>query len=324
MHVPEYRAIGPVPLQGKITPSAQVSKLDGARGLGRFTRKRGRRGKCFAVHRYALNRCPPHFTKSYSYTEGRRARAPHKLLKMELRPHEAKFFLKAVQDGGTHEKVWGPITWKRGENGRSLKQMAVDVPVSKPRQSQGTHLKNSFESFLGRNDRLRYGLFKLWLLREDFNLVAGCDSHILTVACRRPVKSIVRYCKVSALYSWTKSRPTITSCRLAENQNAQLNYKISHSSFRNNIAIYCLLPRSTGVQPFHSQVQKVCYPKPFQEKYISELVRIGNMYNHLRVLARPKRQGAAPCRFFSALSFSESPLVSSGFYQRSFELEGER
>ena len=60
-----------------------------------------------------------------------------------------------------------------------------------------------------------------------------------------------------------------------------------------------------------------------------------------RVLARPERQGAAPCRFvqrpvvlfsalsfflsalsfFSALSFSESPLVSSGFYQRSFELE---
>ena len=59
------------------------------------------------------------------------------------------------------------------------------------------------------------------------------------------------------------------------------------------------------------------------------------------VLARPKRQGAAPCRFvqrpvvfpqrpvvfsapcrfFSALSFSESPLVSSGFYQRYFELE---
>ena len=47
-----------------------------------------------------------------------------------------------------------------------------------------------------------------------------------------------------------------------------------------------------------------------------------------RVLARPKRQGAAPCRFssvpccfFGALSFSESPLVSSGFYQRYFELE---
>ena len=48
------------------------------------------------------------------------------------------------------------------------------------------------------------------------------------------------------------------------------------------------------------------------------------------VLARPKRQGAcsapcrfssAPCHFFSALSFSEGPLVSSGFYQRYFELE---
>ena len=47
-----------------------------------------------------------------------------------------------------------------------------------------------------------------------------------------------------------------------------------------------------------------------------------------RVLARPKRQGGAPCRFptapccfFSALSFSESPLVSLGFHQRYFELE---
>ena len=60
-----------------------------------------------------------------------------------------------------------------------------------------------------------------------------------------------------------------------------------------------------------------------------------------RVLARPKRLGAAPCRFvrrpvvfpqrpvifsapchfFSALSFSESPLVSLGFHQRYFELE---
>ena len=47
-----------------------------------------------------------------------------------------------------------------------------------------------------------------------------------------------------------------------------------------------------------------------------------------RVLARPKRQGAAPCRFpsapcrfFSALSFSENPLVSLGFHQRYFELE---
>ena len=42
---------------------------------------------------------------------------------------------------------------------------------------------------------------------------------------------------------------------------------------------------------------------------------------YTRVLARPKRQGAAPCRFFSALSFSESPLVSLGFHQRYFELE---
>ena len=53
-----------------------------------------------------------------------------------------------------------------------------------------------------------------------------------------------------------------------------------------------------------------------------------------RVLVRPKRQGAAPCRFiqrrrfssapcrfFSGLSFSESPLVSLGFHQRYFELE---
>ena len=66
------------------------------------------------------------------------------------------------------------------------------------------------------------------------------------------------------------------------------------------------------------------------------------------VLARPKRQGAVPCRFvwrpvvlfgalsfclapcrfssapccfFGAPSFSESPLVSWGFYQRYFELE---
>ena len=59
------------------------------------------------------------------------------------------------------------------------------------------------------------------------------------------------------------------------------------------------------------------------------------MYNYSRVLARPKRQGTAPCRFiqrpvvfpqrpvvfFSALSFSKSPLVSLGFHQRYFELE---
>ena len=29
----------------------------------------------------------------------------------------------------------------------------------------------------------------------------------------------------------------------------------------------------------------------------------------------------APCRFFNALSFSESPLVSLGFYEGYFELE---
>ena len=38
-----------------------------------------------------------------------------------------------------------------------------------------------------------------------------------------------------------------------------------------------------------------------------------------RVLGMPKRQGAAPCRFFGALSFSESPMVSSGLYQAYFE-----
>ena len=35
----------------------------------------------------------------------------------------------------------------------------------------------------------------------------------------------------------------------------------------------------------------------------------------------PCRFSSAPCRFFSALSFSESPLVSLGFHQRYFELE---
>ena len=55
--------------------------------------------------------------------------------------------------------------------------------------------------------------------------------------------------------------------------------------------------------------------------YISGEVT-GEIWNwSLNVLARPKRPGAAPCRFFSALSFSESPLVSSGFYQRYFELD---
>ena len=36
---------------------------------------------------------------------------------------------------------------------------------------------------------------------------------------------------------------------------------------------------------------------------------------------RESAQCSAPCRFFSGLSFSESPLVSSGFNQRYFELE---
>ena len=41
------------------------------------------------------------------------------------------------------------------------------------------------------------------------------------------------------------------------------------------------------------------------------MVMVTLMVMVTRVLARPKRQGAAP----------ESPLVSSGFYKRYFELE---
>ena len=49
-----------------------------------------------------------------------------------------------------------------------------------------------------------------------------------------------------------------------------------------------------------------------------QLLRLKRPLRLVRVLARPT---SALYRFFSALSFSESPLVSSGFYQRYFELE---
>ena len=41
----------------------------------------------------------------------------------------------------------------------------------------------------------------------------------------------------------------------------------------------------------------------------------------LSFYSAPCRFSSAPCCFFSALSFSESPLVSLGFHQRYFELE---
>ena len=49
------------------------------------------------------------------------------------------------------------------------------------------------------------------------------------------------------------------------------------------------------------------------------LYSIGELWSAQGVA--PCRFSSAPCRFISALSFSESPLVSSGFYQRYFELE---
>ena len=45
------------------------------------------------------------------------------------------------------------------------------------------------------------------------------------------------------------------------------------------------------------------------------------LFNALSFYSTPCRFSSAPCRFFSALSFSESPLVSLGFHQRYFELE---
>ena len=67
----------------------------------------------------------------------------------------------------------------------------------------------------------------------------------------------------------------------------------------------------------------------------SDSASLTNQIIHIQAIARPKRQGAVPCRFvrrpvvfpqrpvvfFSALSFSESPLVSLSFHQHYFELE---
>ena len=45
------------------------------------------------------------------------------------------------------------------------------------------------------------------------------------------------------------------------------------------------------------------------------------LFSALSFYSAPCRFSSAPCRFFSALSFSESPLVSLGFHQSYFELE---